>query len=293
MNNFVSLKVKCPHCETSFMDKEMLIDNVPSIKMNIAFNDKKGLIRLSSIYGSYNYSSNIEIPSDTVVEFSCPHCGKKVMSDVLCSSCEAPMVPLHLIEGGEVHFCARAGCKNHSVEFEKLSAAIRHFYKDHDFGNKVNQKYVEELQKQHNVIIKEQAEQDKEIMKTGTYLQSFCPSCKKTLLQDNMLKFKVIKEDGEEGYLMLSPYLNVFLHKSTIHLPEDKTVKDIGCPHCGTSLMEEEKNCGKCGSSIAKINVAALSKLINFYICSKKGCTWHGLSDEDLNDIILEDSEEW
>ena len=43
----------------------------------------------------------------------------------------------------------------------------------------------------------------------------------------------------------------------------------------------------------AKINVSASSKLIDFYICTKKGCKWHGLSEEDLYSIKLEESDEW
>ena len=53
------------------------------------------------------------------------------------------------------------------------------------------------------------------------------------------------------------------------------------------------KEMPKCDSEIARISVAAMSKMKDFYICSKKGCTWHGLSDEDLKYIIFEDSEEW
>ena len=33
--------------------------------------------------------------------------------------------------------------------------------------------------------------------------------------------------------------------------------------------------------------------LVDFHICSKKGCTWHGLSREDMDDIRLEQSLEW
>ena len=39
--------------------------------------------------------------------------------------------------------------------------------------------------------------------------------------------------------------------------------------------------------------VGATSRLVDFYVCSKKGCTWHGLSREDMNDIRLEQSLEW
>jgi hypothetical protein len=33
--------------------------------------------------------------------------------------------------------------------------------------------------------------------------------------------------------------------------------------------------------------------MIDFFVCAKKGCTWHGLSKEDLDEIRLEDSMEW
>jgi hypothetical protein len=33
--------------------------------------------------------------------------------------------------------------------------------------------------------------------------------------------------------------------------------------------------------------------MIDFFICAKKGCTWHGLNKKDLDDIRLEDSVEW
>jgi hypothetical protein len=42
-----------------------------------------------------------------------------------------------------------------------------------------------------------------------------------------------------------------------------------------------------------QINVSAMSRMIDFYFCSRKGCKWHGLSNEDLNFIKLEDSAEW
>ena len=44
---------------------------------------------------------------------------------------------------------------------------------------------------------------------------------------------------------------------------------------------------------IAKIHVVALKKVIDFKFCSRKGCRWHGISDEDLRFIMLDDSQEW
>ncbi|MBN1389437.1 MAG: hypothetical protein JXA22_02230 [Candidatus Thermoplasmatota archaeon] len=132
----------------------------------------------------------------------------------------------------------------------------------------------------------------KEIITSGTFLRSYCPYCENSLTVGNNLKLIII-EDGKKGQLMLSPYLNVFISKSTITIPERSVATDLKCPHCSKSLIQKEQRCPRCNSEIARIKVAAMSKMIDFFICAKKGCTWHGLSDEDIQDIILEDSEEW
>jgi hypothetical protein len=92
---------------------------------------------------------------------------------------------------------------------------------------------------------------------------------------------------------MLSPYLNVFTSKTTIRIPEDEFIGDLYCIHCHKPLLVEGGKCEECGSEIAKLVVSASKRLVDFHICAKKGCRWHGLSKEDLNDIRLEDSLEW
>ncbi len=134
---------------------------------------------------------------------------------------------------------------------------------------------------------------DKEVLTSGTFLRSYCPHCGRSLIDENQLKLTVVMKEGEKGALLLSPYMNVFTSKSTINIPDMEAAKDLKCPHCTKSLMLKDQTCPRCGSEIAKIKVAAMSKMIDFHICSKKGCTWHGISAEDLQDIILEDSEEW
>lgn len=133
----------------------------------------------------------------------------------------------------------------------------------------------------------------KEIIASGTFLRSYCPHCNRGLIENNMLKLTVVKDNKEKGQLLLSPYLNVFLSRSSIDIPDKSVVKDLKCPHCTKSLIQSDQRCPRCNSEIAKIKVAAMSKMIDFFICAKKGCTWHGLSDDDLQDIILEDSPEW
>jgi predicted RNA-binding Zn-ribbon protein involved in translation (DUF1610 family) len=291
MFEFVTVKVKCPHCEHSLMDSIKKVDNTESIAMNIAFSGKKGLIYLSSIYGSYNYGCDVQIPRDQIVEFSCPHCGKNLKTGKDCPACSAPLMEINMAEGGVIKFCSRCGCKQHSAEFEDLSLTLKIFHEE--YAKYQDENPEEAILTRQEVREKSKLPTHKEIMKTGSYLLSFCPHCNKSLIRDNMIEFKIIRQDDESGYLMLSPYLNVFTHKSTIRLPQDEIAKDILCPSCGHSLIVPNNQCGKCGNRTMKIHVSAMSKLTDFFICTKKGCTWHGLSEQDYNDIALEDSKEW
>lgn len=290
MYEFMSLKVKCPECGESLMDHDQLVDNESSIKLGIEISNVKGTINLSSIYGSYNYKSDIKMTQNEVTKFYCPHCAAQIVSDIICLTCKAPMIPLYLHMGGKVSICSRTGCTHHKVEFEDLSIALTKLYQEYGFG--AEQSNLESEYRPHRKVIKEKiADEKKEIIESGTFLQSYCPQCKKSLIEDGMLKVKII--NGSSGYLMLSPYLNVFSSKSTVFLPENKTIKNVSCPHCNETLISESKDCGKCGSPVAKIAVSARTKLLDFYLCTKKGCKWHGLSEEDFFDIRLDDSDEW
>ena len=292
MINYVSLRLKCPQCGTSLMDETKPIDDRPSVKLRIGVGDRQGDIWLSSIYGSYNFEANVEVQQGEIAEFFCPHCQAQLLAKENCYACNAPLISFYLIEGGKVSICSRAGCEKHSIEFEDLDVALQHFYDDFAYsGHKAS--ITSKGDGQARVELTRPGEEERDIIESGTFLHAFCPHCKKSLNERDLLKFKVEKEDGEVGYLMLSPYLNVFTRKSTIQLPDDMAVKDITCWHCDTSLMEQEETCPRCGSAVAKITVAAMSRMVDFYICSKKGCTWHGLSNDDLKHIILEDSEEW
>ena len=131
-----------------------------------------------------------------------------------------------------------------------------------------------------------------ELTEAGRTEKPVCPHCKKSLIEEKSIKLKVDRGD-KEGFLMLSPYLNIFTSRSTIRLPEDKLIADIKCMHCNHSLMIEEEKCHECGSKTARILVGASRRLVDFHVCSKKGCTWHGLSREDMDGIRLEQSLEW
>lgn len=287
MTSQLALKIKCPSCRKSLMDQQNKLDGYPSIALEAECNGKRGWLRLSPVYGSYDIESEFEIPSGCVARIFCPQCHSELKSSALCDLCQAPMAPLMLEEGGRIFTCSRRGCKKHFLEFEDIDKALATFYDTYALG---------EAGQKNRPAVKQvpSGEPDvKEILNNGSFLQSYCPQCKRSLIGNGSLTFRVINHDGKEGLLHLSPYLNVFTNRSTIDIPRSKEVKDLQCPHCGKSLIENEMKCDECGSRTAKITVGAMHKLISFYICLKKGCTWHGLSAEDTKLIMLEDSQEW
>ena len=288
--DLISLRIKCPVCGHSLMDTKRLVDNCPSIQMKIVIGDTEGIIHLSSVYESYNYLCDIETPDDELVKLFCPHCNSEIKSKTACDVCDSPMIPLDLELGGTVSICSRLGCTNHFVKFVDFSFALKKLYVEEGY---MGRPFTEDM----SIPLKKKeplSEEDEhvEIMRTGTFLQSFCPHCKKSLIEKGSIKLHLHRGD-KRGFLMLSPYLNVFTSKTTIRIPEDEFIGDLYCIHCHKSLLVEGGKCEECGSEIARITVSASKRLVDFHICARKGCRWHGLSQEDLNDIRLEDSLEW
>jgi len=110
------IEVNCPHCNHSFRDETFAIDGYPCVKINVATDHHRGWIRLSCLYGSYNVSTEFEIPEGTVVNFMCPHCNSEIHSTSDCSQCGAPMISIPVEGGGTVQICSRRGCKNHMLD---------------------------------------------------------------------------------------------------------------------------------------------------------------------------------
>lgn len=110
------IDVNCPHCNHSLKDETFSIDGQPSIRITISSNHKQGWLRLSCLYGSYNFACEFDVPTDSVVSFICPHCDVEFHSTLDCSICAAPMVPMLVDGGGIVQICSRRGCKNHMLD---------------------------------------------------------------------------------------------------------------------------------------------------------------------------------
>jgi len=110
------INVSCPHCNHSLEDETFTIDGYPSIRVTISSDHRQGWLRLSCLYGSYNFACEFDVPIDSVVCFLCPHCGVEFPSTLDCSVCAAPMVPMLVDGGGIVQICSRCGCKNHMLD---------------------------------------------------------------------------------------------------------------------------------------------------------------------------------
>ncbi|UCG86266.1 MAG: NAD(P)H-dependent oxidoreductase subunit E [Gemmatimonadota bacterium] len=115
------VEVSCPRCNHSLMDTEHLVDGLPAIRVTIAFNQKHGWLLLSSLYGSYNVSSEFPIPQELVAHFFCPHCHAELLGGSHCAECAAPMVPMIVRGGGIVQICSRRGCKGHMLDLSGVN----------------------------------------------------------------------------------------------------------------------------------------------------------------------------
>jgi len=289
----IPLKLKCPICSKSLMDKDRIINGKPSVKLNIDIQGKEGHIWISSIYGDYKYETDTEIPEDAIVRFLCPICGNELKVENKCDICNAPMIQLSLEGSEHMCFCSRKGCKNHFLEFKDPDIAIKMLYDAYSLDNtididKINFKNIEKMLKEQKKV----KEAEKETIKNGMFLYCYCPHCKNALIKDNMIELKILNKNDEKGILQLNPYLNIFDHKTTITLPEGESVKDIKCPHCDKSIIIDE-NCPICNSKVAHILVTTSTKLVDFKFCSRAKCKWHGISKEDEQTIMLEDNDDW
>jgi len=110
------IEVSCPHCNHSLKDETFEIDGYPSIRVTISSDHKQGWLSLSCLYGSYNFASEFDVSTGSVVSFVCPHCGVEFPSTSDCSMCAAPMVPMLVDGGGIVQICSRRGCRNHMLD---------------------------------------------------------------------------------------------------------------------------------------------------------------------------------
>ncbi len=110
------LEVSCARCNHSLMDPRHVIDGHPPVRVTVSFGNKHGWLMLSSLYGSYEVTSEYEIPPETIVHMFCPHCHAELIGSSKCGECGAPMVPMIVRGGGVVQICSRRGCRGHMLD---------------------------------------------------------------------------------------------------------------------------------------------------------------------------------
>ena len=131
---------------------------------------------------------------------------------------------------------------------------------------------------------------DVKYLKFKTYLNTYCPHCRQSFnVEDKDSKLLVFnaKYKGQDMKLQLSPYLDVFDVETTVAMEGGEILDDLTCPFCKKSLVHNEIKCGECGSPVGEVIVSAMSRLIPFFVCLKKGCEWHGLTKADERRIKL------
>ncbi|MBN1545965.1 MAG: hypothetical protein JW902_04825 [Syntrophaceae bacterium] len=258
----------CPLCSQSLIEDEKIVLDVrrPS--------GEKGQIRLSPYLKVYESSSTIYIPDGEEVEdLYCPHCHQSLKdTSRQCDECGSSVGRFTIrpfYKDIDFYICLKKNCHWHGIgpdAKEEMELEIT------GFKNPKNQL---------------------ELIKKGVKLQFFCPTCGAQLVQGEDLTVVVEDTEGRVASLKLSPYLNVFTSECSLVIPPDEDVVDMLCPECGESFWQSDKYCGLCGSKAAKLDVKGSSFDADFYICMRKQCNWHGLSEKDCRKIILDDSLEW
>lgn len=133
-------------------------------------------------------------------------------------------------------------------------------------------------------------DQDVKYLKFKTYLNTYCPHCHNSFniekKDEKTILFKA-KYNGQEMDLKLSPYLDVFDVETSIPIKGGDTLDDLLCPKCNKSIIDNSVKCKECGSNVGEVLISAFSKLMPFYICTKFGCEWHGLTKADERKLKL------
>ncbi|MBM3318573.1 MAG: hypothetical protein FJY75_12045 [Candidatus Eisenbacteria bacterium] len=130
--------------------------------------------------------------------------------------------------------------------------------------------------------------QPRRVLRTGTYLHTSCPLCRAEIVEGDWIHFRAIAPDGALGDLRLSARFNVFDQESTIALGAGDQVRDLACPRCGVSLLDAKLRCAQCGAAAVRIRVAAVRTELDLLLCSRYGCHWHDVPEEDRQRLVLE-----
>jgi len=188
------------------------------------------------------------------------------------------MVYFTWIMGGKVSICSRSGLQEPLCRvWRPFGSLCGNFTRNYGYNGQHTQQPREE-----SYLIRKtnQAKRGQRIYRNRNLSSClFCPIAVKAL--SPMICWNSRSGNGEEGILILSPYDECLSSKSTVFLPEDKVVGDLPLPHCDHSLILHDNPCDKSGLRCQDLGKRR-TKLIEFYICTMKGCKWHGLSRNEF-----------
>ena len=296
MNRRIALDLNCPSCHTTLMDTMVRIDDMPAVHCLIQVpgpNPKlprQVPIWFSSIYGSFAFQCEHTLAANERMVLICPACQSHLDGERLCSSCGDPMVSLEMTTGGRLTVCTHRGCKQHLIELGDDVPALERLFNVPDRPAGEN---VPSPLHPRRIRAGYTPDSHQSIIESGSFLESYCPHCRESLIEGDDLVFTIETNEGRIGKFSLSAFLNVTTHASTVEVPRAEELKDLRCSRCDHTLLVAEPPCGECGSRTAMFHVAAMRKLIGFHICLRMKCNWHGISAEDTQLLALEDSTEW
>jgi len=130
--------------------------------------------------------------------------------------------------------------------------------------------------------------EEPKILRTGTFLHTSCPVCGCNMVHGDWILFHAVALDGTEGELKLSDRFNVFDKLATFPLRAGEALGDLQCPRCRVSLLDPIRACERCGAKTVKVRIEAVRLAVNLYICTRTGCRWHGISQEDSERVVLD-----
>ena len=113
------------------MSASRKLDDAKAIEVNLTYAGKHAPLYLSSLYGSYQVETSLNMPVGKVAGFRCPHCNADLKSTRKCDACGSQMVAFDLKAGGQVQICSRRGCRKHILEFQDPDSELQAFYKSY------------------------------------------------------------------------------------------------------------------------------------------------------------------
>jgi two-component system NtrC family sensor kinase len=118
---------------------------------------------------------------------------------------------------------------------------------------------------------------------TAQVKAAFCPKGHNLITSDfkieGMPSIRVkARCDGDEGFLMFDPIYGRNHNRFELEI-KDRSGIEIACPECGTSLLEEQSTCEKCGGHVLLFSIPSHGE---FEVCVKKDCGWQRWAAVDL-----------